>query len=66
MLDEEYGTTGNRRIGELRDEAYRQLLEYDTFLHSHYEVVNTPIGDLVGMGIGALLEAAMYAKRLER
>jgi len=66
MLDEEFKATANQHIGLLRDEAHRKLTEYDGFLHTNYDVVHTPIGNLVGMGVGALLEAAQYAKTLER
>jgi hypothetical protein len=66
MLDEEFKATADGRIQLLRGEAHRKLLEYDGFLHQNYEVVHTPIGNLVGMGIGALLGAAQYARTLER
>ena len=66
MLDEEFRVTGCDMIGRLRDEAHRRLLEYDRFLHDNYEVVNTPIKNLVGMGIGALLHSAQYTKTLDR
>jgi len=66
LLEEEHKATGDGTIGRLRDEAYAQLLEYDRFLHANYEVVNTPIRNLVGMGIGALLEGSRYASGLER
>ncbi len=66
MLDEEHRATGSTAMEELRSKAHDKLLEYDRFLHENYEVVNTPIRNLVGMGIGALLHAAGYAKTLER
>jgi len=66
MLDEEYKAAANSEIQRLRDAVHGQLLGYDRFLHKNYEVVHTPIGNLVGMGIGALLESAQYAKSLER
>jgi hypothetical protein len=66
MLDEEYKATGNDEIGRLRDDAHQKLHEYDKFLHENYEIVNTPIRNLVGMSIGALLHAAEYTKTLQR
>ena len=50
----------------LRDEAHAELLEYDGFLHENYDVVNHPIGNLVGMSTGCLLHSALYAKTLQR
>jgi len=66
MLDEEVKTTGNSKVEELKDEAHAKLVEYDKFLHENYEVVNTPIRNLVGMSIGALMHASQYTKTLER
>ena len=66
MLEEEYRATASGAIEHLRAEVHQQLLEYDCFLHENYDVVNTPINNLVGMGIGTLLHAAQYTKSLER
>jgi hypothetical protein len=66
LLDADHAATGNVAVGRLRDQVRDQLVVYDRFLHANYEVVNTPIRNLVGMGVGALLEAAQYAKTLER
>ncbi len=66
MLDDEFRATGSDIVEKLRDNVRRQLLEYDRFLHDNYEVVNTPIKNLVGMGIGALLHSAQYTKALKR
>lgn len=66
MLDEQVNATGNKVIEELRDEVHAKLVDYDKFLHINYEVVNTPIKNLVGMSISALLHASQYTKTLER
>ena len=66
LLDADHAATGNVAVGRLRDQVRDQLVAYDRFLHANYEVINTPIRNLVGMGVGALLEAAQYAKTLER
>jgi hypothetical protein len=66
MLDEEYKATGNDKIGRLQDETKEKLIEWDKFLHENYTIENTPIRNLVGMSIGALLHAAEYTKTLER
>ena len=65
-LDEEFKRTGSDKIGKLRDDAHEKLHEYDQFLHKNYAIVNTPIKNLVGMSIGALLNAAEYTKTLQR
>lgn len=65
-LDAEYEKSGNDRIEALREEAYDKLVEWDTFLHDHYEVIHHPLRNLVGMSIGALLSSAEYAKTLQR
>ena len=66
MLEEEHKATGQAALEKLRDRARERLGAYDTFLHCNYDVVNMPIRSLVGMGIGALIEGARYAKTLER
>jgi len=66
VLEEEHMATGQAALAKLRDRARERLIEYDAFLHRNYDVVNTPIRSLVGMGIGALIEGARYAKTLER
>jgi len=65
-LEEEFEATGSPEIEALRDEAHAELLEYDGFLHENYDVVNHPIGNLVGMSTGCLLHSALYAKTLQR
>jgi hypothetical protein len=62
----EYKKGGNDSISALREEAYAKLVEWDTFLHENYEVVNHPIRNLVGMSTGALLASAEYAKKLQK
>jgi hypothetical protein len=66
LLDAEYAASANDDIGTLRDQVRDRLVVDDRFLHANYQVVNTPIRNLIGMGVGALLEAAQYAKTLER
>jgi hypothetical protein len=65
-FDVEYKKGGNDNINALREEAFVKLVEWDTFLHENYEVVNHPIRNLVGMSIGALLASAEYAKKLQK
>jgi hypothetical protein len=65
-LDEEFKAAGSSEVEALRDEAHAMLLEYDTFLHDNYEVLNHPIRNLVGMSTGCLLHSALYAKTLQR
>jgi hypothetical protein len=66
MLDEEFKVSGNEKIGKLRDETKEKLIEWDKFLHKNYTIINTPIRNLVGMSISALIHAAEYTKTLER
>ncbi len=65
-LDAEHKISGNPTIEALKKAAYDKLVEYDKYLHENYEVINHPIRDLVGVGIGALLYSALYAKTLQR
>lgn len=46
--------------------AHARLLEYDAFLYENYEVLNHPIGNLVGMSTRCLMYSALYAKTLQR
>ncbi len=66
MFDEEAKASGNEKAEELKQRAYDKLINYDKFLHKNYEIVNTPIHNLVGMSIGALLHASQYTKNLVR
>lgn len=66
MFDEEAKASGNEKAEELKQRAYDKLGNYDKFLHENYEIVNTPIHNLVGMSIGALLHASQYTKSLVR
>jgi hypothetical protein len=66
MFDEEFKVSGSEKSEELKQRAYNKLIEYDKFLHENYTIVNTPIHNLVGMSIGALLSASQYTKRLVR
>jgi hypothetical protein len=66
MLNEEYKATGKDRVGELRDIAYEKLYEYDDYLNKNYEVINTPIRNLVGMSIEALFHTSQYTKTLQQ
>ncbi len=66
MLDEELKISGSDKVEELKNRAHDKLVEYDKFLHQNYTVKPTPIRNLVGMSIGALLSASQYAKGLVR
>lgn len=66
MLDEEAKASGSEKALELKERTHAKLVEYDKFLHENYTIVNTPIHNLVGMSIGALLQASQYTKGLVR
>jgi hypothetical protein len=66
MFDEEVKASGSEKAQELKDRCHDRLAEYDKFLHAEYEIVNTPIRNLVGMSIGAVLEASQYTRGLVR
>ena len=66
MFDEEVKASGSEKAQELKDRTHDRLVEYDKFLHEEYTIVNTPIRNLVGMSIGAVLHASQYTKGLVR
>jgi hypothetical protein len=66
MFDEEVKASGSEKAQELKDRCHDRLVEYDKFLHGEYDIVNTPIRNLVGMSIGAVLEASQYTRGLVR
>ncbi|MBT7185944.1 hypothetical protein HN911_01240, partial [Candidatus Bathyarchaeota archaeon] len=66
MFDEEVKVSGSEKAQELKDRCHDRLVEYDKFLHAEYDIVNTPIRSLVGMSIGAVLEASQYTRGLVR
>jgi len=66
MLDEEAKASGSEKAEELKERTHAKLVEYNKFLHENYEIVNTPIHNLVGMSIGALLATSQYTKTLVR
>lgn len=66
MFDEEAKATGNDKALELKQRIHDKLAVYDKFLHENYTIVNTPIHNLVGMSIGALLATSQYTKTLVR
>jgi len=61
-FDAELEVGGGETLSGLRDEVYGKLQEYDNYLHDNYTVAAHPIRNLVGMGLGALLHSAVYAK----
>jgi hypothetical protein len=65
-FDEELSKGGSGKLGDLREEAYNQLLVYDRHLHETYRVTAHPIRNLVGVGIGSILHSAEYARVLQR
>jgi hypothetical protein len=65
-LEEEAKATGSDKALELQQRAKDKLEEYYKFLNENYTIVNTPIHNLVGMSIGALLAASQYTRGLVR
>ena len=63
FLEAEFEQSGNDAIGNLRDETFDKLCEYDRLLHKNYDVTNNPIENNVGMGISSIIYSAVYAKR---
>ena len=45
--------------------AHARLLEYDAFLYENYEVLNHPIGDLVGMSTRALIHCKLSTRKIQ-
>jgi hypothetical protein len=66
MFEEEVKASGSEKAQELKDRCHAELVTYDKFLHENYEIIQTPIHNLVGMSIGAVLEASQYTKGLVR
>ena len=57
---------GSEKLEDLNQEVMGKLQEYDNYLHDNYTVVNHPIRNLVGMGIGSLIYSAQYAKTKQK
>ncbi|MBD3204709.1 hypothetical protein GF319_00020, partial [Candidatus Bathyarchaeota archaeon] len=57
---------GSEKLEDLNQEVMGKLQEYDNYLHDNYTVVNHPIRNLVGMGVGSLIYSAEYAKTKQK
>ena len=61
-FDAELSQGGDERISTLRESVMNKLNEYDSYLQNNYRVVAHPIRNLVGMSLGSILYAALYAQ----